>query len=99
MEAGKRQLLFVAGSEPMRKEICEYLAAPDLDIHVASSAPEVLEILTAQEIDGIVVDWAVSEVGGVDLLEQIQARSAPFVPPLIVFGPRQLDAGRAGNLH
>ena len=50
-------------------------------------------------MDGIVVDWAVSEVGGIDFLEQIQARLTPFVPPLIVFGPRYLDAERAANLH
>jgi HAMP domain-containing protein/CheY-like chemotaxis protein/signal transduction histidine kinase len=99
MEPRVKKLLFVAGSEPMRKEICEYLAAPDLDILVASSAAQAFEMLAEKEVDGIVVDWAVSEVGGVDFLEQLQSRLIPFVPPLIVFGPRQLDAERAGDLH
>jgi HAMP domain-containing protein/CheY-like chemotaxis protein/signal transduction histidine kinase len=99
MRDRRKNLLFVAESELMRKEISEYLAASDLDILVASSAAEALEILAGQPVDGIAVDWAVSEVGGVEFLEQVQTNLAPFVPPLIVLGPAQLDGRRAANLH
>jgi CheY-like chemotaxis protein len=98
-ERRTKNLLFVAGSEPMRKEICEYLAASDLEILEAPSVPAALEILASHPVDGVVVDWAVSEVGDIEFLEQIQSRMAPFVPPLIVFGPAQLDSHRAANLH
>jgi HAMP domain-containing protein/CheY-like chemotaxis protein/signal transduction histidine kinase len=99
MKVQRRKLLLVTGSEPMRQEIRAYLDAPDLEILDAASAGEALETVAAGDFDGIVLDWAVSEVGDIRFIEQIQAKLAPHVPAIIVFGSAQLDADRAAALN
>ena len=99
MKERKKKLLVMAGSEAMRKEISEFLAADDLEMFDAPSGPEAMEIIASQALDGIVLDWAVSEVGGLEFIEQVQAGWDPFVPPFIILGPSHLDAKRAADLH
>jgi CheY-like chemotaxis protein len=50
-------------------------------------------------VDGIVLDWAVSDVSGIDFVRAVQSQFAPFVPAIITFGPSQLDPRRAAELH
>jgi HAMP domain-containing protein/CheY-like chemotaxis protein len=96
MEPRKKKLVIVTGSKPMWSEIREFLAAPDLELVEASSANEAV---SAGSVDGVILDWAVAEAGGVELIEQLQACHNSFVPPVIVFGPAQLDPHRAAELH
>jgi CheY-like chemotaxis protein len=56
-------------------------------------------MLTAGEADGVVIDWVVSQACGADFIEEIQSRYQPFAPPVVVFGPPQLDAARGAELH
>jgi CheY-like chemotaxis protein len=49
--------------------------------------------------DGIVLDWAVSEVAGIEFIEKVQAQFQPYVPAVVTFGPAQLDPTRAAALH
>jgi CheY-like chemotaxis protein len=99
MRARKKNLLVIAGSEPMRREIREYLQASDLEVRDAASGPDAFAVLGSEGADGIVVDWVVSEACGVEFLEALQARFQPFVPPVIVLGPPELDSERAAQLH
>jgi len=96
MEPRKKKLVIVTGSKPMWSEIREFLAAPDLELIEASSAKEAV---SAGSVDGVILDWAVAEAGGVELIERLQAWHNSFVPPVIVFGPAQLDPHRAAELH
>jgi CheY-like chemotaxis protein len=99
MQSRQRKLLVVTGSEPMRQEIRAFLDAPDLEILDAASASEAMETVTAANPDGIVLDWAVSEVVDIRFIEQIQAKLQTRVPAIIVFGGAQLDSERAAALH
>ena len=99
MAARKKKLLIVAGSEQMRTAISEFLAAPDLDLLVASSTEDAGILASEDAIDGVILDWAVSQVGGLDLIERLQAEAGALVPPVIVFGSLKLDARRAAELH
>jgi CheY-like chemotaxis protein len=104
MQAGTKRLLVLGGSEPMRKKIVTFLDASDLEFSEASSLDEALDIISTgssggKRLDGIVIDWAVSEVAGIEFVEKVQARFQPNVPPVITFGPAQLDPARAAALH
>ena len=87
----------------MRKKIITFLEASDLEFLEATSPKEALEILaegaTGNKLDGIVIDWVVSEVAGTGFIETIQTQCQPDVPAVIVFGPAQLDSKRAAALH
>jgi HAMP domain-containing protein/CheY-like chemotaxis protein len=99
MEPRKKKVLIVAGSERMRTAISDFLAAPDLDLLAASSPEDAGIIASENAIDGLILDWAVSQVDGLDLIERMQEGDGPRVPPVIIFGPPQLDAQRAAELH
>jgi hypothetical protein len=83
----------------MRKKIITFLEASDLECFEAASPSEALETLSSERVDGIVIDWAVSEVAGIEFIEQVQVRFQPYVPAIIAFGPSQLDTKRASALH
>ncbi len=104
MRSGAKRLLVLGGSEPMRKKIVTFLDAADLEFSEASSLDEALHIISAggsggDREDGFVIDWAVSEVAGIEFIEKVQAQLQPNVPPVITFGPAQLDPTRAAALH
>ncbi len=99
LEPRKKKLLIVAGSERMRTAISEFLAAPDLDLLSASSPEDAGIIASEDAVDGVILDWAVSQVDGLDLIERIQEQGGPRVPPVVIFGPPRLDARRAAELH
>jgi CheY-like chemotaxis protein len=88
----------LSGSEPMRKKIIAFLDASDLAFLEASSFNEAMQTLTSG-VDGIVIDWAVSEVAGIEFIERIQSQLRPYVPPVVVFGPTQIDSKRAAALQ
>jgi CheY-like chemotaxis protein len=102
MQAGTKRLLVLGGSESMRRKIIAFLGAADLEFSEASSLQEALEIISAEDsgrLAGIVMDWAVSEVAGIEFIERVQAQYRPNVPPVIAFGPAQMDPARAAALH
>jgi CheY-like chemotaxis protein len=94
-----KTLLVVSGSDRMQQEVRAFLGAPDLDFRTASSAAEALDVASNSTLDGIVLDWAVSEVAGTPFVEQLQARIQPFVPPVMVLGPARLSSLRAYELR
>jgi len=98
VEPGSKKLLVVAGSDAMRKEICEFLATPGLELVQATSAGAALDMLSSQRPDGIVVDWAVSNEGDVRFIEEIQRRLDPAIPPVIVLGAARLDSSLGREL-
>jgi len=104
MQPGRKKLLVIAKSESMRREIRDFLWAPDVEIDHASSDAEALAILDSgvngkAEVDGIIIDWVVSESCGVDFIEELQHRFEAMVPPVIVLGPPEIDSMRMTQLH
>ncbi len=99
MAVRPKKVLIVSGSEPMKTAIHDHLRAPDLELIDAHSDAEALEILTREGMDGIVLDWVVSEISGAGLIEKIQAARQPFVPPVIILGPLEIDVQRAAAVR
>ncbi len=94
-----QKILIIAGSEPMTRAIREYLAASDLELQHAHSEDEAMELLLRERMDGMVLDWLVSDVCGPVFIERVQNSLAPFVPPLIVLGPPELNLAKASELR
>jgi hypothetical protein len=99
MQKRKRTLLLVSGSEPMRDEIRTFLALPDCEFLHASGEAETLHLLLEERVDGMIVDWAVSELGGIEFIETIQRRFDGAVPPMVILGSPRIDPKRAADLH
>jgi HAMP domain-containing protein/CheY-like chemotaxis protein len=99
MNKGKRTLLVLCGSEPMRDEIQGFLAVPDCEFVHASGETEALHVLLERRVDAIVLDWAVSELGGIGFIETMQQRFDGAVPPMVILGSSRIDPARAADLH
>ena len=103
IQPGAKKILVLGGSDPMRNKIMTFLDAPDLEFSEASRIDEALELISAgcrdgSRLDGIVIDWVVSEVAGVEFIEKVQAQCLPQVPAIIALGPAHLDPSRAATL-
>jgi CheY-like chemotaxis protein len=104
IQPGAKKILVLGGSEPMRKKIVTFLDASDLEFFEATRVDEAIEIISAasqagNRLDGIIMDWAVSEVAGIEFIERVQAQFLPYVPGIIAFGPAQLDPARGAALR
>jgi CheY-like chemotaxis protein/signal transduction histidine kinase len=99
IQAGRRTLLVVSRSEPMREEIRGFLSLPDCEFLHASGETEAMRQLVENRVDGIVLDWAVSELGGIEFIETIQTRFEASVPPIVILGSPRIDPKRAADLH
>jgi CheY-like chemotaxis protein len=94
-----RTLLVVSRSEPMREEICTFLSSPDCEFVRAASAAEALELLAERRVDGIILDWAVSDLGGIEFIKTLQERFEGSVPPVAILGTPRIDPVRGADLH
>src|SRR6185369_11039062 len=61
IQPGKKKILVLGGSEPMRKKIVTFLDASDLEFSEATSVDEALDLISAasqngSRLDGIVMD-------------------------------------------
>jgi CheY-like chemotaxis protein len=92
-------LLLITGNQPLCQEIQLIVGAPDIEFAVASSPNEALDIITSDYFDGIIIDWVISDQIGIEFVEDVQARLAPFVPPFLIFGTRKLGQAQAAELH
>jgi signal transduction histidine kinase/CheY-like chemotaxis protein len=79
-----RRVLVVENDELQRRAIADLLQADGVELHLASTAAEALERLAATSYDCLVVDLALPDGGGAELLERLAAASASF-PPAIVY--------------
>jgi CheY-like chemotaxis protein len=93
-----RRVLLITGSDSMQRQIQEYLTTPNLTVRTAVSGYDAMEILAAGGIDGVVLDWAVSEAASIDFIEQMQRRLEPFIPPIAILGVPETDSERIAEL-
>jgi CheY-like chemotaxis protein len=94
---GDLPLLIVSRSEPMRDEIRAFL--PDCGFFGAADETEALHILFEKRVAAIVLDWAVSESGGIEFIESLQERFEGSVPPVAILGSSRIDPRRLADLH
>ncbi|MBV9267518.1 MAG: response regulator [Acidobacteriaceae bacterium] len=94
-----RRLLIATNNSPLYEEIKTVVGGTDIEFLHASSGTEALQVITSEYLDGIVLDWVLSEIVGTEFIELVQSRLAPLVPPFVIFGSRKLGALQAAELH
>jgi CheY-like chemotaxis protein len=85
-----RKVLIVEDDVTLRQSIAVLLSADDVAITLAGSVNEALEKLAAEEFDCMVMDLALPDASGFELLEKIRASGTYASPPVIVFTGRAL---------
>jgi CheY-like chemotaxis protein len=99
MEVRTKKLLLVSGTEALRQEIGAFIGAPDVQFIDALSAKEAMQVVTSEYLDGIVLDWVMSDTAGAEFIEEMQTRLSPFVPPVIVLGSRKMSQEHGVSLR
>jgi signal transduction histidine kinase/CheY-like chemotaxis protein/HAMP domain-containing protein len=92
-----RRLLVLAPDPARRRLLCDTLAGPDLEILEAPDGPDALSAAERRQWDAVLLDMARGR-GGLELVEAVQDRLAPRVPPLLLLGAGPLTDAQARDL-
>jgi signal transduction histidine kinase/HAMP domain-containing protein/CheY-like chemotaxis protein len=87
-----KKLLLVCSERQDRDDISATLAAQDIEIIPVGAAGEALAVAKQQYLDGIVIHFQVEGIAALSLVEELQAQTAPHVPPCILLCDRPLTA-------
>ncbi len=99
IESRTKKILLITGNDALRQEIRAFIGGSDVEFLHASTSREAQQVISLEYIDGIVVDWVMSEIAGADFIESVQAHLAPHVPPIIVFGSRKITRAQGAELN
>jgi CheY-like chemotaxis protein len=86
----KRKVLIVEDDEALRDSIAVLLRADDVEIALAGSVSEALAKLAGDTYDCMVMDLALPDASGYELLERIGQGGQYASPPVIVYTGRAL---------
>ena len=82
-----RKLLVVGQAGHDSRQWQELLGGSDVEILQVASAGEALAVAKEKYLDGIVVDFYLSDLPAVQLVEAIQTEISPQTPPVVICGP------------
>jgi len=95
----RKRLLIIEDNPAEQLSIRELLGYDDIDVIVASTGAEALELVTAGSFDCVVLDLRLPDMTGFDILERI--RDIPNVKdlPVVVFTGKELSPEEDARLH
>ncbi|MGE5758186.1 MAG: response regulator [Sideroxydans sp.] len=85
-----KRLLIVEDNAAEARSMVALLEAEQVEITVAASGKEALELLSSGAFDCMVLDLNLSDMSGFELLERIEAMDGLARPPVIVHSGREL---------
>ncbi len=85
-----KRLLIVEDNTAEARSMVALLEAERVEITVAASGREALELLSSGTFDCMVLDLNLTDMSGFDLLERIEAMKGPAQMPVIVHSGREL---------
>ena len=91
-DSGPRKVLIVEDDAALRESIAVLLRADDVEIALAGSVKEALGQLDAGRIDCMVMDLALPDGSGFELLERVGQGEKYASPPVIVYTGRALSS-------
>jgi CheY-like chemotaxis protein/anti-sigma regulatory factor (Ser/Thr protein kinase) len=94
-----RSILIVEDDEALRASIAVLLQADDVRIELAATGAQALEKLNSGDFDCIVMDLALPDASGFELLERIGSGEKYASPPVIVYTGRALTAEEEQRLR
>ncbi len=94
-----RRVLIVEDDALLRASTAKLLAADDVETITAGSTAEALELLRGSTFDCMVVDLALPDRSGLELLEEISGGEQYAFPPVIVYTGRSLSTDQVHELE
>jgi len=97
--AQRRRLLVVEDNPAEQMTIRELLGYDDVDVLMASTGAEALDMLTAERFDCVVLDLRLPDMTGFEVLEKISQVSSLSDLPVVVFTGKSLSPEEDLRLH
>jgi HAMP domain-containing protein/CheY-like chemotaxis protein/signal transduction histidine kinase len=98
--ATPRKKLFVVEDNPAEQlSIRELLGDEDIDITVASTGAEALEVLKKEPFDCVVLDLRLPDMSGFDVLKELSETPGVSDVPVVVFTGKELSPDEDAELH
>jgi signal transduction histidine kinase/CheY-like chemotaxis protein/HAMP domain-containing protein len=95
----RRNLLIVEDSEAQRASLLELLGADDVSISLAATGAQAMAALRAGPFDCVVLDLALPDISGFDLLTTIGADPALRTTPVVVYTGKELTRQEVTQLR
>jgi len=83
-DLSKQRILLVEDDKFQSQHVGDFLSENDIFVLYAYSAREAMEILSQDVVDGIILDIRLSDMNGIDFLEEIKANPAFAFLPVVV---------------
>jgi HAMP domain-containing protein/CheY-like chemotaxis protein/signal transduction histidine kinase len=97
--ARPRRLLVVEDNAAERLSITELLGSEDIEITTAGSGRAALDLMRERSFDCVVLDLALPDISGFELLAEVQKDAKLRETPIVVFTGRELTAEEEGELR
>ncbi|MGH8299330.1 MAG: response regulator, partial [Steroidobacteraceae bacterium] len=97
--ARPRRLLVVEDNPAERMSITELLGSNDIEIETADSGAGALVLMRERSFDCVVLDLALPDISGFELLSQVQKDPKLRETPIVVFTGRELTVEEEGELR
>jgi CheY-like chemotaxis protein/signal transduction histidine kinase/HAMP domain-containing protein len=97
--ARRKQLLVVEDNPAEQLSIRELLGHQDIDVSVAASGQEALDILEQQPFDCVVLDLSLPDMSGFEILEHFRDTASLCDLPVVVFTGKELTPEEDARLH
>jgi hypothetical protein len=98
-EPRRKRLLLVEDDEAERLSVIALLGDHDIDITSVGSGEEALDALKDDPIDCVVLDLALPDMSGFEVLEKIRDDENIAEVPVVVFTGRELSPAEDAQLH
>ena len=95
----RKRLLIVEDSPAEQLSIRELLGYDDIDLSVAATGAEALEMLSDEQFDCIVLDLRLPDMSGFEVLERLSETPALGELPVVVFTGKELSPEEDARLH
>ncbi|HET8967083.1 MAG TPA: response regulator, partial [Candidatus Acidoferrum sp.] len=95
----KKRLLVVEDDPSEQFSIRELLDNDDIEVTIASTGAEALDIVRRQTFDCMVLDLRLPDMSGFEVLEQLSSHSGSADLPVVVFTGRELSLEEDTRLH
>jgi CheY-like chemotaxis protein/signal transduction histidine kinase len=95
----RRRLLVVEDNSAEQLSIRELLGHDDIDVSVAPTGTEALQILSEESFDCVVLDLRLPDMSGFDVLERLRDNPSLSELPVVVFTGKELSAEEDARLH
>jgi HAMP domain-containing protein/CheY-like chemotaxis protein/signal transduction histidine kinase len=95
----RKRLLVVEDNPAEQLSIKELLGYDDIDVTVAATGAEAIQIVTEQVFDCVVLDLRLPDISGFDVLERFRDTPSLADLPVVVFTGKELSPEEDARLH